>query len=142
MYLLLNIDVADLDRGVRFYEAALGLRYSRSLFDGGAAEMLGAGCRLYLIERAEPDPAPAGAAHPWSRHWTPIHPDFVVQDIATATARAVTAGALQETPIRPFEWGQLVTLSDPFGNGFCLIEFVGEPYEVPATPERNGPPAR
>lgn len=130
MDVLLNIDVADLKRGIHFYEAALGLRLSRTLFDGSAAELLGARCRLYLIERDTHDAVTANP-DPWARHWTPIHPDFVVPDIVSAAARAVTAGATQETPIRTFGWGKLATFADPFGNGFCLIEFVGEPYEVP-----------
>lgn len=40
----------------------------------------------------------------------------------------MSAGAIQETPIRAFAWGKLVTLSDPFGNGFCLIDFPDLPY--------------
>lgn len=131
MQVLLNIDVADLGRAIAFYRDALGLRHARTLFEGSVAEMQGACCRLYLIEQAEGEPATATdkTGRDYGRHWTPIHPDYVVKNIATACEQAVAAGARQETPIRHFAWGKLVTLSDPFGNGFCLVQFPGEPYE-------------
>jgi predicted enzyme related to lactoylglutathione lyase len=131
MQMLLNIDVAELDRAIAFYRDALGLHHARTLFEGSVAEMLGACCRVYLIEHAEGETATATnkTNRDFRRHWTPIHPDFVVDNIAAACERAVAAGALQETPIRHFPWGQLVTLSDPFGNGFCLIQFPAGPYE-------------
>ncbi|AHL75595.1 glyoxalase [Stutzerimonas stutzeri] len=131
MQVLLNIDVANLDRAIAFYRDAVGLRHARTLFEGSVAEMLGGCCRVYLIEQPEGGPATATypASRDYGRHWTPTHPDFVVDDIVTACGNAVAAGARQETPIRDFPWGKLVTLSDPFGNGLCLIQFPGEPYE-------------
>lgn len=130
MQVLVNIDVADLDRAITFYRDALGLQRARTLFEGTVAEMLGACCRLYLIEHAEGEAATATqqATRDYGRHWTPVHLDFVVDDITMACEQAVAAGASQETPISDFPWGKLVTLSDPFGNGFCLIQFPGEPY--------------
>lgn len=143
MNLLLNIDVPNVGRAITFYRDALGWRHMRSLFDGGVAEMLGAGCRIYLIERASSEAATATGegARTYDRHWTPIHPDFIVNDIEVATARAVSAGAIQETPIRAFAWGKLVTLSDPFGNGFCLIDFPDLPYADQGTPGIDALPA-
>jgi predicted enzyme related to lactoylglutathione lyase len=132
MQLLLNIDVSDLARAIEFYRSALGLHHARSLFDDSVAEMLGAGCRIYLIKRetAEPATGSGDVLRSYDRHWTPIHPDFIVDDIDHALAQAVAAGAIAETPVRTFDWGKLVTLSDPFGNGFCLIDFPGEPYAI------------
>ncbi len=63
------------------------------------------------------------------RHWTPVHLDVVVEDIETALARAVAAGGRAETPIEVAVWGKLVVLSDPFGHGFCLLEFLGKGYD-------------
>jgi predicted enzyme related to lactoylglutathione lyase len=130
MPVLVNIDVADLPKAVAFYRVALGLRHTRTLFDATVAEMLGAGCPIYLIERATSDPATPEDPHArtYQRHWTPVHLDFVVNDIAQVTKCAVLAGAVQETSVRSFNWGKVVTLSDPFGNGFCLIESTDEPY--------------
>lgn len=131
MQVLLNIDVADLGSAIGFYRDALGLRHARTLFEGTVAEMLGACCRVYLIEHAERarPSATDKTSRDFGRHWAPVHPDFVVENIAMACERAVAAGALQKTPIWQFAWGGLVTFSDPFGNGFCLIQVPAEPYE-------------
>ena len=139
MQLLLNIDVGDVTRAITFYRDALGLSHARTLFGGSVAEMLGAGCRIYLIERATYEPATESgdALRTYDRHWTPVHPDFVVANIDQALTQAMTAGAIAETPVRTFDWGRLVTLSDPFGNGFCLIEFPGEPYALESVSSRT-----
>ena len=113
MDILVNIDVDDLDKAVAFYERALGLRLGRRLFDGSVAEMLGAPAPIYLVARPERN---------YARHWTPVHLDFAVEDIAAAVQRAVTAGAKLERPIEAFPWGKLAVLGDPFGHGFCLVE--------------------
>jgi predicted enzyme related to lactoylglutathione lyase len=55
--------------------------------------------------------------------------DFVVADIEAAVNRAVSAHAKLEGEIQTFNWGRLATLSDPFGHGFCLIQFVGKGYD-------------
>jgi predicted enzyme related to lactoylglutathione lyase len=59
-----------------------------------------------------------------------VHLDFEVDDVAQAVARAVTAGARLEGEIRRFDWGRIATLSDPFGNGFCLLQFTGAGYDA------------
>jgi uncharacterized glyoxalase superfamily protein PhnB len=55
--------------------------------------------------------------------------DVVVDDVAAAMHRAVAAGARAETDIRAEVWGKIVVLADPFGHGFCLIEFLGRGYD-------------
>jgi predicted enzyme related to lactoylglutathione lyase len=52
-----------------------------------------------------------------------VHLDIVVEDIEAALARALEAGAILEAPLRDASWGRIAGLADPFGNGFCLIEF-------------------
>lgn len=122
--LLINIDVDDLDRGVAFYIEALDLRRGRTLFDGTVVELTGASSAIYLLLKPAGTPA-AGSIRQrrrYRRHWTPVHLDFVVADVAAAVARAVAAGARLEGEIESFDWGCLATLSDPFGHGFCLVE--------------------
>ena len=34
-----------------------------------------------------------------------------------------------ETEIRTTSWGKIVGVSDPFGHGLCLIEFLGRGYD-------------
>jgi predicted enzyme related to lactoylglutathione lyase len=129
--LLVNLDVEDLERAIEFYRHALGLRLGRRLFDGTVAEMLGASAPIHLLETPPVGPAYAGASHArdYRRHWTPVHLDFVVEDIITAVHTAEGAGASLEGDIQTHRWGRIATLSDPFGHGFCLLQFVGRGYD-------------
>jgi len=43
--------------------------------------------------------------------------------------RAVAAGARLERPIQTSKWGRLALLADPFGHGFCLVQFLGRGYD-------------
>jgi predicted enzyme related to lactoylglutathione lyase len=52
----------------------------------------------------------------------------VVDDVSAAVQRAVAAGAKLESNIQSFAWGRLAVLSDPFGHGFCLLQFTGGGY--------------
>ena len=58
-----------------------------------------------------------------------MHLDFVVDDIESATAKAIAQGARLEQPIATESWGSLALLADPFGHGFCLIQFLGRGYD-------------
>ena len=132
--LLLNIDVPDIEPAIAFYGAALGLTVGRR-FDADFVELLGRDAPIYLLKKA-PGTAigPAGGdVRRYGRHWTPIHPDFTVDDIAAATARALAAGAVQEGETCDAPYGKLAMFADPFGHGFCLIEFNAEGYDAIAT---------
>jgi predicted enzyme related to lactoylglutathione lyase len=134
MELLANIDVADLERGIAFYCRMLGLEVTRKLGDS-IVELSGASSKIYLI--AQPDGSAANATtsqkRDYSRHWTPVHLDFVVPEIEAAVARAREAGATLEVEIRTHKWGRIAVLADPFGNGFCLVQFLGRGYDEIAT---------
>ena len=58
-----------------------------------------------------------------------MHLDFIVEDIESATAKAIALGARLEKPITTENWGRLALLGDPFGHGFCLIQFLGRGYD-------------
>jgi len=133
--LLVNIDVDDLARAEAFYRDALGLTAARRFGDGGV-EMLGASAPVYLLHNASGTSASDAttATRDYARHWTPVHLDFVVADLAAAIARAESAGAVREGEVRTARWGRIATLADPFGNGFCLIEFLNSGYDEIATP--------
>ena len=130
MDLRVCVDVSDLEKAITFYRDGLGLRLGRRL---GAkwGEMLGASAPLDLLaEKAGTPPSPrVSAGRDYSRHWTPVHLDFVVDDLDAAVQRAVAAGATvdQEAAARPF--GRIAVLADPFGNGFCLLEMRGRGYD-------------
>lgn len=126
--LLVNVDVDDLDKGTRFYCEGLGLRVGRR-FDGWL-ELIGATAPIYLLPKDKGTEAFAnGAKRDYARHWTPVHLDFVVSDIGKAIARALGAGAKLERDVTTHAYGKLALLADPFGNGFCLLEFTGRGYD-------------
>jgi predicted enzyme related to lactoylglutathione lyase len=134
MQLLVNVDVDDIERAIEFYRAAFGLHLGRRLFGGSVAEMLGASSMIYLLAKpAGTLPSrQASSARDYHRHWTPVHLDFEVVDIDAAVKRAVAAGARLENEPRSFNWGRLAMLSDPFGHGFCLLQFTDRGYDAVA----------
>jgi len=126
--ILLNIDVPDLAAAERFYVEAFGLTVGRRF--KGFVEILGWPVPLYLL-RQEPGTIGAGSqARSYERHWTPVHADVVVTDIDAATARAARAGARVENGPQAAAFGRIACLADPFGNGFCLIEFSARGYDA------------
>jgi predicted enzyme related to lactoylglutathione lyase len=133
MEMLVNIDVPDLIRAIAFYGEAFGLTVTRRL-GAEAAELGGWPARLYLLQKPEGSLAAADRRRRYDRHWTPVHLDVVVPDIEKALSRAEDAGARAETEIRTTAWGKIVVLADPFGHGFCLIEFLGRGYDEIAGP--------
>lgn len=131
--LLVNVDVDDLERGIAFYTRAFDLRVGRRL-GPAAVELLGATSALYLLASPAGSRATAGGAvRDYARHWTPVHLDVVVDDVDAALARALAAGATAEGGITDAAFGRLVRLVDPFGNGLCLLQFVGRGYDAIAT---------
>lgn len=130
---LINIDVPDLEAAISFYEAAVGLVLSRVL-DTDVAELTGASSVVYLLKKDAGSPAHSstGITRTYSRHWTPVHVDFVVEDVEEAAARAVQAGAVRESECVVWRGSKCITLSDPFGNGFCFIEFAEGTYRAGA----------
>lgn len=131
MEIVVNIDVDDLDRAIEFYTTALGLRLGRRLFQGAVAEMLGATSTIHLLSTRPGSAAVSKTAlsREYKRHWTPVHLDFVVDDVSAAVERAVRAGAKLEGEVRSFAWGRLASMSDPFGHGFCVLQFLGNGYD-------------
>ena len=53
--------------------------------------------------------------------------------IDVAVARATLAGANLESAPAAAPYGKLAILSDPFGHGFCFVEFVGQGYDALVT---------
>lgn len=130
MDLLVNIDVPDLAQAESFYCMAFGLTPGRR-FGTDVVELRGAPVMIYLLQKAPGTQPVPGSREPrrYERHWSPVHLDFVVPDIVAATAQVLAAGAVQEKPVQHAAWGKLALFADPFGHGFCLIEFVGRGYD-------------
>jgi predicted enzyme related to lactoylglutathione lyase len=128
--LLVNIDVDDLAKAEAFYSQAFGLKAGRRFGDGGV-EMLGLAAPIYLLVKPAGSKAAStiGQVRDYGRHWTPVHLDVVVADIVAAVTRAKAAGASLEAPVKSANWGKLALMADPFGHGFCLVEFVNRGYD-------------
>ena len=128
MDLLINIDVPDLAEAIAFYTQAFGLTVTRRL-GAEVAELSGLPARIYLLQKPGGSIGAAKEPRRYDRHWTPVHIDVVVDDIEAALRRAVAAGAQAETDIRAAAYGKIAVLADPFGHGFCLIQFLGRGYD-------------
>ncbi|HSI41273.1 MAG TPA: VOC family protein [Xanthobacteraceae bacterium] len=138
MRLLVNIDVPELEPARAFYVAAFGLTEGRR-FGTGGIELFGLDAPLYLLAKPAGSPAVPGRGlvRDYGRHWTPIHLDIVVEDVAAALSRALAAGAVLEAPLRHESWGSIAGLADPFGNGFCLLAFTAAGYDAVADPAQG-----
>ena len=129
MQFLVNLDVDDLEKALRFYTIAFGLRPGRR-FGAAGIELLGGPAPVYLLVKHGGTQATArGQQRTYERHWTPAHLDFVVDDIDAAVAKALAAGASLESPATTHAYGKLAMLADPFGHGFCFIQFLGRGYD-------------
>ena len=132
MHLLINIDVPDLSAAEALYTTAFGLTAARRFGDGGV-ELLGAQAPIYLLQNPSGSLATADAPRDYARHWTPVHLDVVVDHLEPALDRALEAGLVQESDIRDANWGRIVRLADPWGHGWCLLQFVNRGYDEIAT---------
>jgi predicted enzyme related to lactoylglutathione lyase len=126
---IINIDVQDLSAAIEFYGKAIGLKHNRTI-DHDVAELIGGSSVVYLLQKNSDSPVSEStlARRNYARHWTPVHLDFVVDNIDVAKERALNAGAICESECVEWMGSKCVTFSDPFGHGFCLIEFLGDTY--------------
>jgi predicted enzyme related to lactoylglutathione lyase len=130
MQVLINVDVDDLDKATHFYETAFGLKVGRR-FGADGIEMLGSSAPIYLLVKAAGTAASTTTTQcrSYGRHWTPVHLDFVVEEIESAVRQAVDAGARLESAVATHKWGRLALMVDPFGHGFCFVQFLGRGYD-------------
>nr|WP_238984575.1 VOC family protein [Halomonas kenyensis] len=59
--------------------------------------------------------------------------DFLVNLDVDDLERAIAAGATQEKPIITDRWGKLALMVDPFGHGFCFVQFLNRGYDEIST---------
>jgi hypothetical protein len=107
-----------------FYTQAFGLTVTTRL-GSEVAELSGLPAPIYLLQKPTGSPGAGKDQRHYDRHWTPVHVDIVVDDIEGALA----AGAQAETEIPVHAWGKIAVPADPFGHGFCLIQFLGRGYD-------------
>ncbi len=129
--LLVCVDVDDATEAEAFYVNGLGLHVGRRF--GGATELLGATSPLHLLQK-EPGSTPVSGhesiKRSYSPHWSPVHLDFVVDNLDVALNLAVGAGARLENGPLDQPYGRIATLRDPFSHGFCLIQMSAKRYDA------------
>lgn len=126
------IDVDDMEKGIAFYRDALGLKPGRRL-SAEWVEMLGAQSPIDLLVNPAGSACCAGANAPqrdYRRHWTPVHLDFVVDDVEAVVAKVIAAGGRLDREIQDRIYGRMANVADPFGNGLCLLEMHGRGYDA------------
>jgi len=121
MKISVSIDVSNLQQAEAFYVEALGCKKVR---DQGATMMVISvdNSDIYLQER-EPGTNPlksSKAIRDYERHWTPIHLDFLCDNVDDVVSKVVKLGGKYEGG-EEGDWGAIAHCSDPFGNGFCVI---------------------
>jgi predicted enzyme related to lactoylglutathione lyase len=94
--------------------------------------MIGASSPIYLLKKPAGSAASATLAtlRNYGRHWTPVHLDVAVDDLGAAVERAQAAGAIVESDPQTHKWGRIALMADPFGHGFCLLEFRDSGYDA------------
>ena len=121
MKISVSIDVPDLKKAETFYVEALGCRKVRD--PGSHMVVLSAGnTDIYLLEKetgTEPLVS-GGVVRDYNRHWTPVHLDFICDNVDALVSKIVKLGGLHEGGENG-EWGSIAYCADPFGNGFCVI---------------------
>ncbi len=131
--LLVNVDVDDLERGVAFYVEAFGLRVGRRFGDSGSRAAGRSRADLPAGEEAA-GTLPFAGATAAARLPAPLD-----AGPSRLRGRRTSKRRWSSAPSRPVRaararsashvWGRMALMSDPFGNGFCLIQFVGRGYD-------------
>lgn len=115
-----SIDITDLKKAEIFYTEALGCRKIRD--QSGMTVLATANCDIYLQEQpAGSHPLPStDVVRDYKRHWTPVHLDFLAENVDEIVENIVRLGGQHEGG-ESGDWGSIAYCADPFGNGFCVI---------------------
>ena len=116
-----SIDVSDLKQAETFYTVSLGCKKIR---DQGSDMIVLAteNCDIYLQEK-EAGTKPlttSDVVRNYHRHWTPVHLDFLTENINEVVKNILQLGGFHEGGDSG-DWGSIAYCADPFGNGFCVI---------------------
>ncbi len=118
----ISIDVPDLAQAVDFYTQALGCEKVREQEDNSAVVAADKTHIHLLLRQATTKPVSANddITRNYNRHWTPIHLDFLSNDVQGIVAKVTQHGGQLEGGEQA-DWGEIAYCVDPFGNGFCII---------------------
>jgi predicted enzyme related to lactoylglutathione lyase len=116
-----SIDISNLKEAETFYVEALGCKKVRDQGDTMSVLCV-QNADIYLQEKKSgTNPLRLGdAVRDYKRHWTPIHLDFLCDNIDELVSKVVDFGGSCEG-VNSGDWGSIAYCADPFGNGFCII---------------------
>jgi len=117
----ISIDVPDLDQAVDFYCRALACTKLRD--QGNMSVISNGSVEIFLLKRASGSKPLQNSENEraYDRHWTPVHLDFVVDDVDSAVKLITKFGGSVEGT-ESGDWGSIAYCADPFGHGFCVIK--------------------
>lgn len=120
MKISVSIDVSNLKKAEDFYVEALGCKKIRD--QGSNMSVLSVeNSDIYLQEKKETRPFnSSNVVRNYKRHWTPIHLDFLCDNVDEHVSKILEFGGSHEGG-ESGDWGSIAYCADPFGNGFCLI---------------------
>ena len=116
-----SIDVSNLKKAEVFYVKALGCKKKRD--QGSNMVVLSVENSDIYLQEKEPGTKPllsSNIVRDYTRHWTPIHLDFICDNVDELVSKILKSGGLHEGG-ESGDWGSIAYCSDPFGNGFCVI---------------------
>ena len=116
-----SIDVSDLKKAETFYVEALGCKKVRD--QGSNMVVLSVENSDIYLQEKEPGTKPlvsSSVVRDYERHWTPVHLDFICDNVDELVSKILKFGGLHEGRDGGV-WGSIAYCADPFGNGFCVI---------------------
>jgi len=116
-----SIDVSDLKKAETFYVEALGCKKVRE--QGPDMIVLSVENSDIYLQKKDAGTKPIKSddvLRDYGRHWTPIHLDFLCENVDELVSKILTLGGLHEGG-ESGDWGSIAYCADPFGNGFCII---------------------
>ena len=116
-----SIDVSNLKKAETFYVEALGCKKVRD--QGSNMVVLSVENSDIYLQEKEPGTKPlisSSVVRDYGRHWTPIHLDFICDNVDELVLKILKYGGLHEGGDSG-DWGSIAYCADPFGNGFCVI---------------------
>lgn len=115
------MDVPSIDQAMAFYTEALGCSEKKRTKNSGIVST--GNVDIYFLEKeGGTNPLLTGSdERSYERHWTPVHLDFLVDDVKGMAAKVIELGGTREGGDEA-DWGEIAYCADPFGNGFCIIK--------------------
>lgn len=116
------IDVSEMDKAIQFYTKVFCCELVKK--EDKYSELKVDGLTMYLgLSEAGTNPLIAGkAVRNYERHWTPVHLDVAVENLTQCISLVEELGGITEGE-KSGDWGSIAFCSDPFGNGFCMMQY-------------------